>query len=131
MNRINNNFNNNNNNKTMDTNSTVTRKPRTKLKAINNFLMCCLCKGYIVEATAITDCLHSCEYFSLIFHGLQDLRSRAIKEERHQSFSIDYLLTNYFAFKNTSIKTLNKYIVYSDVLKHATTCYYIDYLAYI
>lgn len=50
----------------MDTNRTLTRKPRTKLKAINNFLMCCLCKGYIVEATAISDCLHSCEYFNVI-----------------------------------------------------------------
>uniref|UniRef100_A0A336MGF1 CSON011999 protein n=1 Tax=Culicoides sonorensis TaxID=179676 RepID=A0A336MGF1_CULSO len=66
MNSINTNFkinNNNNNNitndKTMDTNRNITRKPRTKLKAINNFLMCCLCKGYIVEATAITECLHS------------------------------------------------------------------------
>lgn len=57
----------NNNNKVVDINRTVSRKPRTKLKAINNFLMCCLCKGYIIEATAISDCLHSCKYFCNIY----------------------------------------------------------------
>lgn len=62
MNTINN-KNNTNMNKTTDTSRpVVSRKPRTKLKAINNFLTCCLCKGYIVEATAISDCLHSCKY---------------------------------------------------------------------
>lgn len=36
------------------------RKPL--LKDLNNFLMCRLCGGYLVEATTIVECFHTCEY---------------------------------------------------------------------
>ena len=32
-----------------------------KLAAINDHLVCHLCGGYIMEATAVVECLHACE----------------------------------------------------------------------
>ena len=38
------------------------------LKDLNNFLMCRLCGGYLVEATSIVECLHTCTY--LLFYRM-------------------------------------------------------------
>ena len=35
-------------------------KTRPKLLDLNPFLICNICKGYLVSATTITNCLHSC-----------------------------------------------------------------------
>lgn len=32
------------------------------VRDLNSHLICTLCKGYLVDATTITECLHSCEY---------------------------------------------------------------------
>ena len=36
-------------------------KTRPKLSDLNSFLICRICKGYLVTATTITNCLHSCK----------------------------------------------------------------------
>jgi len=38
--------------------SVVERKVR--LKMVNPCITCCLCKGYMINATTITECLHTC-----------------------------------------------------------------------
>lgn len=34
---------------------------RVKLRDVNEHLICFLCEGYFVDATSITECLHTCE----------------------------------------------------------------------
>lgn len=31
-----------------------------KIKDLNEHIVCCLCAGYFVDATTITECLHTC-----------------------------------------------------------------------
>ena len=40
-----------------------TGKTRPKLSDLNTFLICNICKGYLVTATTVTNCLHSCKLF--------------------------------------------------------------------
>lgn len=35
---------------------------RVRLTEVNPYLVCVLCHGYLVDATTIAECLHSCEY---------------------------------------------------------------------
>ncbi|KAJ8953623.1 hypothetical protein NQ314_007227 [Rhamnusium bicolor] len=41
----------------------IKRPEKIKLKEINPYLTCYLCKGYLIDATTISECLHS---FALI-----------------------------------------------------------------
>ena len=34
------------------------------LKDLNEHIVCSICNGYIVDATTVTECLHSCELVS-------------------------------------------------------------------
>lgn len=34
---------------------------KVKLKTVNPHITCTLCKGYLIEATTITECLHTCK----------------------------------------------------------------------
>jgi len=38
---------------------------RVRLKTVNSHIICCLCKGYMINATTITECLHTCK---LVIH---------------------------------------------------------------
>lgn len=33
-----------------------------QLSSVNPYITCNLCKGYLIDATTIVECLHSCEY---------------------------------------------------------------------
>lgn len=35
---------------------------KLKLSELNPHLICVLCGGYLIDATSIVECLHSCEY---------------------------------------------------------------------
>nr|CAD7442726.1 unnamed protein product [Timema bartmani] len=35
---------------------------RIKLEALNNHIICTICQGYLIDATTVTECLHTCEY---------------------------------------------------------------------
>lgn len=41
------------------------KQDKIKLTEINEYLTCYLCKGYLIDATTITECLHSCKYLHL------------------------------------------------------------------
>ena len=43
----------------------VVVKAGRKLSDLNTFLICKICKGYLVTATTITNCLHSCKLFQV------------------------------------------------------------------
>lgn len=38
--------------------------PKVYLKTVNPHITCNLCKGYLIDATTIVECLHSCKYTS-------------------------------------------------------------------
>lgn len=38
-----------------------------KLRELNTFITCGICEGYLIDATTITECLHTCEYPTLLF----------------------------------------------------------------
>ena len=38
---------------------------RVRLKVVNPHITCTLCRGYLIEATTITECLHTCEYMNM------------------------------------------------------------------
>ena len=38
-----------------------TEKP-ILLADVNDFITCVICKGYLIDATTITECLHTCNY---------------------------------------------------------------------
>lgn len=41
------------------------------LRDVNQYIMCEICKGYLIDATTITECLHTCNFrdfdFSFVF----------------------------------------------------------------
>lgn len=40
-----------------------------KLRELNPFITCGICGGYLIDATTITECLHTCEYtYNLVSH---------------------------------------------------------------
>ena len=41
-----------------------------KLQELNAHIMCVLCGGYLVDATTIVECLHSCEYKEVKFQSV-------------------------------------------------------------
>jgi hypothetical protein len=43
---------------------------KIKVASVNEHILCRLCGGYIVEATAIAECLHSCK---LLGYGVKSL----------------------------------------------------------
>lgn len=43
------------------------RKPSKHVKEFNDIFSCYLCHGYLINATTIDNCLHSCKYLPLFF----------------------------------------------------------------
>lgn len=37
------------------------KEKRITLNDINTYITCVLCKGYLIDATTITECLHTCK----------------------------------------------------------------------
>ena len=43
---------------------------RLKITDVNQHLICALCSGYLVDATTIIECLHSCKYYPSILTNI-------------------------------------------------------------
>ncbi len=39
----------------------MNRRVTLKITDLNSYLTCYLCKGYLIDAATITECLHSCK----------------------------------------------------------------------
>lgn len=50
---------------------------RMPLEELNPHIMCALCAGYLVDATTIIECLHSCKYELYFYLEHMDFESRA------------------------------------------------------
>lgn len=40
------------------------------LAELTPYILCSICKGYFIDATTITECLHTCKYLSVLSEGL-------------------------------------------------------------
>lgn len=40
----------------------VPMERKIKLRSINSHITCEICKGYFIDATTVTECLHTCKY---------------------------------------------------------------------
>lgn len=38
------------------------KPPKVSLKTLSAEITCSLCEGYLIDATTIVECLHSCKY---------------------------------------------------------------------
>ena len=38
-----------------------TMERKIKLKSLNPHISCKICKGYLIDATTVTECLHTCK----------------------------------------------------------------------
>lgn len=39
----------------------VNMERKIKLKTLNNHITCKICRGYFIDATTVTECLHTCK----------------------------------------------------------------------
>ncbi len=44
----------------------VGNENRVQLSDVNAYISCVLCKGYLIDATTITECLHTCKLIKII-----------------------------------------------------------------
>jgi hypothetical protein len=69
---------------------------KIKLKTLNSHITCKICRGYLIDATTVTECLHTCEYFRcllsrLYYHAnfyvlsLQKLPGETSRGKQHMS----------------------------------------------
>lgn len=40
---------------------------RIKLKTLNSHITCKICRGYFIDATTVTECLHTCKYQQFVY----------------------------------------------------------------
>lgn len=44
---------------------------KIKLRTLNSHITCKICRGYLIDATTVTECLHTCKYecgvFSILY----------------------------------------------------------------
>lgn len=60
---------------------------RVKLKTINPHITCKICGGYFIDATTVTECLHTCEFCLcslLFFFALIASNSLRVGEHEHE-----------------------------------------------
>lgn len=43
------------------------KPPKVSIKTVSPQITCNLCKGYLIDATTIVECLHSCKYNTFFF----------------------------------------------------------------
>lgn len=44
----------------------MTMERRIKLKTLNSHITCKICRGYLIDATTVTECLHTCKLSLLL-----------------------------------------------------------------
>lgn len=43
---------------------------KIKLRTLNSHITCKICRGYLIDATTVTECLHTCKYNNLFIQTL-------------------------------------------------------------
>ncbi|KAG1663904.1 Polycomb group RING finger protein 3 [Nymphon striatum] len=64
---------------------------KVKLKTLNAFITCKLCKGYLIEATTVTECLHTFCKTCLVKHLEENNSCPTCNIVIHQSHPLQYI----------------------------------------
>jgi len=64
---------------------------RILLKDLNDVITCKLCKGYFIEATTITECLHTFCKSCIVSHLEDDTMCPTCEVQIHQSYPLNYI----------------------------------------
>ena len=85
---------------------------KIRLKTVNPFITCYICKGYLVDSTTITECLHTCKF--LCWSKLWSVNHHLISMYfRNLIFYIHTLSKNYnFFFCIFKIWSMNSSIIW-------------------
>ena len=73
---------------------------KIKLKTLNPFISCKICRGYLIDATTIVECLHTCKY---------------IKEFQYNFFFVYYGAL--FSFSSLDFCLKICFVLYANVIK--------------
>lgn len=63
---------------------------RIKLKTLNSHITCKICRGYFIDATTVTECLHTCSYCYLFIYSTVYYRLKWCYQHLH-TFIMIYL----------------------------------------
>lgn len=54
---------------------------RLDLSALNPYIVCALCKGYLIDPVSTVECLHSCKFFLSLFSFFNASAHNSLKYE--------------------------------------------------
>jgi len=64
---------------------------KVRLKTVNPFITCYICKGYLVDATTITECLHTFCKSCIVKYLEENNTCPKCDTEIHQSYPLNYI----------------------------------------
>ncbi|KAL1439336.1 polycomb group RING finger protein 3 [Dermacentor silvarum] len=64
---------------------------RIRLKTLNNHIICKICKGYLIDATTVTECLHTFCKSCLVKHLEDNNTCPTCEIVIHQSYPLQYI----------------------------------------
>lgn len=64
---------------------------KVKLATLNEHISCCICKGYLIEATTIIECLHTFCKVCIVKHLKRTNTCPKCKQVVHQSHPLNYI----------------------------------------
>nr|CAD7442728.1 unnamed protein product [Timema bartmani]CAD7459036.1 unnamed protein product [Timema tahoe] len=64
---------------------------RIKLEALNNHIICTICQGYLIDATTVTECLHTFCKSCLVKHLEENNTCPTCQQVIHQSHPLNYI----------------------------------------
>lgn len=93
---------------------------KIKLKEVNLHLTCYLCKGYFIDATTISECLHSCKYMPIRYHIVSSKTIRIdLAFDTPERLETEDLIFRYFDIGGTRMEA---------ILKAALIRIFLDYI---
>lgn len=60
-----------------------------KIKDLNEHIVCYLCAGYFIDATTITECLHTCEFNQSAYVFLCNLMRKLLSAVLHEKARVE------------------------------------------
>lgn len=82
---------------------------RTLVSDVNDHILCRLCRGYLIDATTLTQCLHSCNYILFVW-----INVHIFPGSMHACFRILRLMQNIWDL-NMRVTVCSPFFLYSGI----------------
>lgn len=69
----------------------MTMEKKIKLRILNNYITCRICRGYLIDATTVTECLHTFCKSCLVKHLEENNNCPSCQIVIHQSHPLQYI----------------------------------------